>query len=706
MQKQLETSTKRLNQLKDAQEQVEQQFRNGDIGESQYRSFRREVQKAEKDVKDLEQQLSDIDSSTDDIDRVRESTNDLRESMNDAKDSAMDLGDKIVGIGAGIGAIEGIGDAIDKALDFSSFNTKVDIVFDVPDESKESVKDAIYTIQTYGLESEEALEGVRRQWALNKDASDESNKAIAKYAGSISAVFDGIDFTELIQESNEMAKSLNMTQEDALAMVDALLRVGFPPDQLDIITEYGSQLSRAGYNAEEIQGIFAAGIDTGTWNIDVLLDGLKEGRIVLAEFGQGVDEETGKLFESIGVSGEQLQQWGRDVASGGEASKKAMQEVAKAINGIEDETVKNQIGVKTFGTLWEENGTKITNTILGMSDNLQSADENMQGLNNTAEQLNSDPAVKFKQALSDIETALYPLFSAIANVVSKVAEWMSANPELAGTIVAVISVVGILMGLFAAIMPIIVTLTSLAGALGVGIGAIASPVLIVIGVITGLIAIGVALYKNWDEIKNKASEIWNGIKNFFSNVVSNIKETVVNKFNDLKNAVTEKMNLVKNTISNIWDNIKNFLSNINLFDIGKNIIQGLVNGVKSMAGNLWTGVKETVGGAVDKVKNFLGIHSPSRLFMEFGQYTGEGFIIGMEDMKNAVAKAGQDMADASIPTINTPQLSAVGATPQETILYSTNNTYLDGKLIASETTKQVISNINRVQNNKLKGRGY
>ena len=42
--------------------------------------------------------------------------------------------------------------------------------------------------------------------------------------------------------------------------------MGFPPEQLDIIAEYGGQLTRAGYTAEEVQAIMAAGVDTGTWN--------------------------------------------------------------------------------------------------------------------------------------------------------------------------------------------------------------------------------------------------------------------------------------------------------------------------------------------------------------------------------------------------------------------------------------------------------
>ena len=102
-----------------------------------------------------------------------------------------------------------------------------------------------------------------------------------------------------------------------------------------------------------------------------------------------------------------------------------------------------------------------------------------------------------------------------------------------------------------------------------------------------------------------------------------------------------------------------FFRNINLFDIGRNIIQGLINGVKNMASSLVNSVKGVVDGAIEGAKNLLGIHSPSRVFMEFGEYSGEGFINGIESMKNAVAKAGQDMADASISLVPNVQNSGI-----------------------------------------------
>lgn len=704
--KQIENTTEKLNRLKSAEEEVERQFQSGDIGEKQYRAFRREVEFTEKSIKDLKSKISQLDGA--EVKQLKSDFNKVEESSEEASDSVKDLGNELVNLAAGAGAVAGLGELIEKSLDVSSLNTKIDISFDVPEESIGSVKEATNAVIAYGIDAEEALEGVRKQWALNKGYSDEEKISMTKYAAAISKAFDGIDFNELIQESYELASSLELDNDEALGLINSLLKVGFPPDQLDIITEYGSQLSRAGYSAEEIQAIMKAGVDTGSWNIDNLLDGLKEGRIVLSEFGQGIDEETAKLFNKIGISSKQVQEWGQAVAAGGKSGKDAMVEVAKAISAIDDSTLQNQIGVKVYGTLWEEQGNAITNTIIRANEEVMSLEENQEGLNEAVSAMDSDPAIKMEKAMTDLKSALQPILSVIAEVVGKIAEWISNNPTLAATIMAVVTVIGILMGIFMALSPIITAIIALAGTLSVGIGAIAYPVLIVIGAITALIAIGVALYKNWEEIKTKCSEIWTSIKDFFSNIIDRIKTSIVEKFNSIKESISDKMHEVKTSISDIWNKVMDFFKDIDLFEIGKNIIQGLINGIKSMASSIVSSVKGVVDGAIEGAKNLLGIHSPSRVFMEFGEYTGEGFINGINEMKNAVAKAGQDMADASIPNIKQPKFKSLEGKSEEVgdiILYVTTNTNLDSKLIATKTTPKVIKNVTRSTTNYKRGLG-
>ena len=300
------------------------------------------------DLDKLKAALASVDDGNS-LKNVQKELNKLATEAKAAEKSVDDLGSQLESVAGALVAGGGIAGVIEKSLDVSTLKTKIDVTFEVPESSKAAVKDAIRTIEAYGIDAEAALEGVRRQWALNKNASDETNTAIVKGAAAIATAYSGIDFTELIQEAHEVGAELNISNENALALINSLLKAGFPPEQLDIISEYGQQLQRAGYSAQEIQAIFAAGIDTGTWNIDNLLDGLKEGRIRLAEFGQGVNESTAQLLQGTGISAKQLQSWGQAVAAGGEKGKTAMVEVAKALNNIDDETKKNALGVAIFG---------------------------------------------------------------------------------------------------------------------------------------------------------------------------------------------------------------------------------------------------------------------------------------------------------------------------------------------------------------------
>lgn len=72
---------------------------------------------------------------------------------------------------------------------------------------------------------------------------------------------------------------------------------------------------------------------------------------------------------------------------------------------------------------------------------------------------------------------------------------------------------------------------------------------------------------------------------------------------------------------------------------GSMMLSGLVNGIQGMAG----AVKDSITGLGDQVtgwfKEKLGIHSPSRVFMGFGQNISEGAAIGVTQRKPTVGKA-------------------------------------------------------------------
>jgi phage-related minor tail protein len=589
---QINVTADRLQYLKDAQKQVEDQFQKGSISEQQYRNFRREIEFTEGSLKKLKTSLGHVNSS---------SLKDMAKDAEDAKGSVNELGGELEGLAGALVAGGGIAGVLNQALDTSSLNTKIDISFEVPEASRQAVKNAISEVETYGIDAEAALEGVRRQWTLNKDATDETNQAVIEGAATIASSYAGIDFTELIQETNEIANELNISNEEALGLTNALLKMGFPPEQLDIIAEYGAQLQRAGYTGAEIQALFAAGVDTGTWNIDVLLDGLKEGRIVLAEFGEGVDKTTADLLKGTGISTKQLQEWGKAVAGGGEAGSKAMVDVAKAIEGIKDETDRNLVGVKLFGTLYEENGSHITQTLINAKDATVDLKANQDLLNESTEKLKADPAIQLQQALSNLKTALEPLLLIIADFVSSAAKWAAENPKLTATITAVATAIGIIMGIFMALAPIMMTLSGAMTTFGVSLSGILIPVALVVAGIVALIAIGVLLWKNWDTIKAKSIEIWNGIKTFLSTTWEGIKSTASTVWNAIKSFFSSTWEGIKTLFNTAVSGISNFLKQ--RWENIKSNTSAIFNAIKSFISNTWSSIKSTALSLVEGIKN-------------------------------------------------------------------------------------------------------
>lgn len=76
-----------------------------------------------------------------------------------------------------------------------------------------------------------------------------------------------------------------------------------------------------------------------------------------------------------------------------------------------------------------------------------------------------------------------------------------------------------------------------------------------------------------------------------------------------------------------------------MLDIGKNLIQGLWNGISGAVGWLWDKISGFCGGIVDKIKGFFGIHSPSKLFnKEIGKFLALGLGEGFDDNLNSVFK--------------------------------------------------------------------
>ncbi|WP_307795162.1 phage tail tape measure protein [Actinacidiphila acididurans] len=82
-----------------------------------------------------------------------------------------------------------------------------------------------------------------------------------------------------------------------------------------------------------------------------------------------------------------------------------------------------------------------------------------------------------------------------------------------------------------------------------------------------------------------------------------------------------------------------------LYDAGKELIRGFINGIKSMGHAVTGAVSDVAHGAVHSVTKILDIGSPSRVFHAIGVFVAEGFIQGLTGSQAKVASAARRMAE-------------------------------------------------------------
>ncbi|MEC2505873.1 hypothetical protein P9X25_17090, partial [Bacillus cereus] len=315
----------------------------------------------------------------------------------------------------------------------------------------------------------------------------------------------------------------------------------------------------------------------------------------MAEFGAGVDKSMQEVLDKTKISADQFEKWGQAIAGGGENGQKAMLEATKALAGVENATDRNALGTKMFGTLWEDQGKKIIDTILkaeGKQVDLKKGVEDLQG---ATSKIDASPAVKFQQAMQDLQVALQPVLEVIADLVSKFAEWISNNPELAATLTAIAVAIGVIAGAFMALAPIVAVITSIGWAM-TGLVAII-PIIVAL-----VVALGVAIYKNWDDIKQWTIDAWNAIGEFLVSIWDGIVQWASETWNSISESTSEVWNSIKEYLIEVWNGIVESLSEIwnsiveTTTEIWNSIVEyltGIWDGVVETLSEVWNGISQT-----------------------------------------------------------------------------------------------------------------
>ncbi|MFA8439297.1 tape measure protein [Pueribacillus sp. YX66] len=132
--------------------------------------------------------------------------------------------------------------------------------------------------------------------------------------------------------------------------------------------------------------------------------------------------------------------------------------------------------------------------------------------------------------------------------------------------------------------------------------------------------------------KNKASEIVTTARQKFEEV----KQAIQNKLSEAVRVVSQKIGEMPGKVT---EKVGDMLS------AGKDLIRGLINGIKNMGASAIEAVAGVVDGVINKAKSMLKISSPSKLFEQFGEWTSEGLSIGIDKGSKDAIKSMDKLVD-------------------------------------------------------------
>lgn len=262
------------------------------------------------------------------------------------------------------------------------------------------------------------------------------------------------------------------------------------------------------------------------------------------------------------------------------------------------------------------------------------------------------------------------------------------------------------------------------GLMQAGLMMLANPVVLAITIIVvALAAAGYLIYRNWDTIKaafdrglQNLTFAWNWIKSNFARILTYMGPFgwavafVIRNWGSIKSAFASGVGYLGQAVGWVrdnflriltfvaplgaavifvvrnWDAIKaSFMGALSYIgslvggftSIGRQIVDGLVAGINSAPGRVWNALKNIVMAGIRNIRAFLGIASPSRLFMEMGGFMTDGLAIGvenggrrpMESMRRLAAGVAAGVALSSSPFA----AAAAGATSSSRAASASNS---------------------------------
>ena len=167
----------------------------------------------------------------------------------------------------------------------------------------------------------------------------------------------------------------------------------------------------------------------------------------------------------------------------------------------------------------------------------------------------------------------------------------------------------------------------------------ANPIGLIVTGIALLIAAIILVINHWDDLGKVFSRVGKMLIDLFKGIIDTFKKLFVG------------VDLVK-PFKQLIDNVLRFLGGLGsaFFNIGRSIVQGMINGIGSMISSAINAVKNVASAITNGIKNVLGINSPSKVFMAVGSGITEGLIDGIDKTAYLAVRSVKDLgASLAIP---------------------------------------------------------
>lgn len=378
----------------------------------------------------------------------------------------------------------------------------------------------------------------------NVDLEDITNKIIAISKRT------GTDVQENVNAASKLMMEFGLTGEDALDLIATGYQnnLNKSDDFTDTLNEYAPLFADAGFSADQMLSMLKSGMEGGAMNTDKVADAVKELQI---RFGDGSFE---KNIDSFSKGTQSLfKQW----QDGKVSMADVMSSIQKDIQKMDSS--KQQEALSLLATQFEDLGVRGSISLLGIGDSL------VETTGKAEEFAEKAPGEKWESSMRELQESLVPIGQGIVDtltpIIDKLAEMGDWFSKLPGPVKTFTLVFGALVTLMGIAIPIILGVAAAAVALEVPLLPLIGTVLAVTAAISAMIAIGVALYKNWDTVKEKAQLLWNKLgpfKGLFMSLVGPIASVIAIGVKLYQNwdKIKEKADALKEKVANLFKGIK------------------------------------------------------------------------------------------------------------------------------------------------------